>query len=297
MLKKFGIFKLDLSFFFVFRDASHTTFASNNRYSSAWDLESGYGKEYNEHEYPVRVFESGEKGALEIILTSYEQDFDFICNAYRQGFMVYISALEDELELSQYFHTEFFEDVSIMVKPKVMTTSNELRNYKPKQRECFYHYERQLRFFKQYTKQNCISECEANITKMICGCVKFSMPRMLIKFLSIKKINFSHRWFLQFLIPGDKNTKICGEAKIRCYKEIYQDAALLISQCNCLPSCSSVGYEKKLDRTKLSMKIDGVVDKSSTNDHGYEICNIFHMIFFLLFHTILKPWSATIPKP
>lgn len=150
----------------------------NNRNRSHWSLESGYKTEYTENEYPKRIFAMGRKEALELVLSSYKQDRDFMCNAQHQGFVFYLNVPGETVEARNFLQTEFFEDTLVSIKPKLITTSNGLRNYKPMQRGCFFNSERQLRFFKSYTKYNCNIECVTNFTRKICGCVKFSMPSM-----------------------------------------------------------------------------------------------------------------------
>lgn len=67
--------------------------------------------------------------------------------------------------------------VIIYVKPSVIVSAKPLRKYDPKYRQCFFDSERQLKYFKVYTKSNCEHECLAEAIKEKCGCVKFSMPR------------------------------------------------------------------------------------------------------------------------
>lgn len=144
---------------------------------SGWSLENGYEKRFNSDEYPIRLFDSGRNGALEFVLSNEIQSHDDVfCNGLRQGFIVFISPPDDSIEFRPFLQTEFSDNTIITVTPKITSTSNELRNYKPAQRGCFFNSERQLRFFKSYTYDNCKVECTVNVTKRICGCVGFSMP-------------------------------------------------------------------------------------------------------------------------
>lgn len=84
----------------------------------------------------------------------------------------------------------FSEMTTVSIKPTLYSTSKELRRYSANERECFFHSERQLSFFKSYSQQKCESECLANYTKIQCGCVKFSMPSkqtMMIIFSNISE--------------------------------------------------------------------------------------------------------------
>lgn len=60
---------------------------------------------------------------------------------------------------------------------------------------------------------------------------------------------------LQF--AGDKNTKICGTAKVKCYKEskrklsIDKNARWFRDECNCLPACTSIEYHTSIVRIHI----------------------------------------------
>lgn len=141
-------------------------------------MENSYGKGSTENEYPIRTFQSGQKGALELALTGHKQERDFNCNANSQGFTIFLTVPGEVLESPNNLLIDFSEDTSITIKPKVTTISKGLRSYKPMQRECLISSERQLRFFKTYTQHNCNMECLRNFTIKECGCVRFSMPSM-----------------------------------------------------------------------------------------------------------------------
>lgn len=121
------------------------------------------------------------------------------------------------------------------------TTSEGLRYYEPKQRKCFYQTERKLSFYKTYTRSNCERECLANLTKQMCGCVSFAMPR-------------------------DKDTKICGAAKINCYhhveNKLFRRAKTkdkleksFREKCNCLAACNIVKYLANVNEYKFDPEI------------------------------------------
>lgn len=71
--------------------------------------------------------------------------------------------------------------------------------------------------------------------------------------------------FLLIYFAGNESTKICGTAKIDCYKQAQQTlfeedivdglsnekAKLFRRKCNCLPSCTSIFYEAHVDRAKF----------------------------------------------
>lgn len=66
--------------------------------------------------------------------------------------------------------------VSVAIKPKMITVSEDLKHYKPEYRRCYFSNERNLTYFNSYSQQNCLEECLTNYTIQQCGCVPFYMP-------------------------------------------------------------------------------------------------------------------------
>lgn len=141
-----------------------------------WNLENGYNDKFTGSEYPLRSIDSGRGTALIASLQLYERYIENICRE-TIGFKVFLNTPGEELKVSQHFHVASpDDDLFIMIKPKIITSSSELDHYNPSHRQCFFSYEHQLRFFRNYTQSNCEMECLANFTATECGCVKFSMP-------------------------------------------------------------------------------------------------------------------------
>ncbi|XP_055840557.1 pickpocket protein 28-like [Episyrphus balteatus] len=121
-----------------------------------------------------------------------------------------------------------------------MTTSERLRHYTPERRQCYYQYERNLRYFTKYTQANCELECLANQTLAECGCVHFSMPR-----------TSSH--------------PVCGYRSLSCFDKVAIDFAswkfmamtksnIKNASCNgiCLPTCFDVKYKAEIEQVPLT---------------------------------------------
>lgn len=139
--------------------------AKSNQNLSLWSLEGGYQKEFTENDYPLRVFESGQKGALELVLTLDVKDYDFLCHQVDQTFTVSIAAPRDSVEHISESVLEMSESTVMTVRPKLKTTSKGVRKYGPIKRGCFLASERQLHFFKSYAEHSCEIECFSNFTK------------------------------------------------------------------------------------------------------------------------------------
>ncbi|KAG5683737.1 hypothetical protein PVAND_013002 [Polypedilum vanderplanki] len=169
--------------------------------------------------FPVR---SLKKNIL--IFYTYLNETDSI-NTCQQIGKVFPIILHMPNEIPTPFHEEMYleygrrKQVTIMLK--TYKSSNDLKKFRPKKRGCYFEGERQLKFFKSYTKAHCDFECMTNYTLKVCGCVKFSMPRT-------------------------KGTPICDIDKGDCYYNAMlqwpKDGENSHRPCNCLETCNSIKY-------------------------------------------------------
>lgn len=142
-----------------------------------WNLETGYSTKAKDKSYPIRVFSAQKDSALSFKLRSFDVDVEYVCRTLVPGYKLFLHTPGDVLRASDIsIRVPFSEEIYISIKPKLITTSDGLRQYRTKQRRCFFNSERHLHFFKFYSLSNCKSECLANYTLQMCGCVKFSMP-------------------------------------------------------------------------------------------------------------------------
>lgn len=144
---------------------------------SHWNIDNGYDEGINNGNYPFRMYNAKKGAGLSVALALFERDLEYICRGPIQGFKLILSTPGDVIQMTrQFFRVPLAEMVEISIRPKLITTSDDLRTYSSDQRKCFFSTERSLRFFQFYTEINCEAECLANFTIIECGCVKFSMP-------------------------------------------------------------------------------------------------------------------------
>lgn len=100
------------------------------------------------------------------------------CGGATQGFKIWFhppnetpQTNKESFQLSPGCATRYTVD------PRLTVTAKSVRHFDPNIRQCYFASERELNFFKFYTKNNCELECLANYTLKQCGCVQFSMPR------------------------------------------------------------------------------------------------------------------------
>ncbi|XP_031639854.1 uncharacterized protein LOC116351846 [Contarinia nasturtii] len=123
---------------------------------SHWSLEND--DEINKNAYPIRIFNFRSDASLRMELYLGDNEF-YSCSLKGKPAFAYLFICRAKC-----------------LKATMITKSEGLRYYSPEQRQCFFNSDRQLRFYKIYTQNNCESECLANFTRTMCGCVKFSMP-------------------------------------------------------------------------------------------------------------------------
>lgn len=141
--------------------------------SSNWTLQNGYTTNDLES-FPRRVLELGTAMGLNIILKLPATDLEYICRGAFQGFKIVMHTPGEILNLSKQFsRVPLGQEVMIGVHPSMVTTSQGLTGHLPERRQCFFSDERELRFFKVYSKRSYDLECLTNYTYLRCGCVKF----------------------------------------------------------------------------------------------------------------------------
>ncbi|XP_073811879.1 pickpocket protein 28-like [Musca autumnalis] len=203
-----------------------------------WSLEEGYSaKNVNLTTYPERVLSSGSDAGFQIYIQCFPQETDYTCNGAVQGFKVLLHSPDETPSVAKHFvRVSGDKETLIAVKPKMITTSADIAAYHPENRRCFLNKDRQLRFYKVYSQDNCERECLTNFTYSQCGCVRFSMPHTA-------------------------EMEICGEDKIRCYRKAKEQLKLqqfaeglqkinglegVAADCNCMPACTSLDYETEI---------------------------------------------------
>jgi amiloride-sensitive sodium channel len=125
-------------------------------------------------------------------------------------------------EVPTTYHKHFFLNFGDLLRFDVTIKSQRmdenLRFLSPKMRKCYFEGERNLIFFKSYSKVHCDLECFANFTVSKCGCAPFDVPR-------------------------NESTLVCGLNKFECLSESKNSFAdKEIQACGCFSACNDVKY-------------------------------------------------------
>lgn len=93
-------------------------------------------------------------------------DYQFTVCKSRLGAIRIQSSNEFLLRLTKYFLMDQATD--FILRPKITTTDESLRSFKPEDRNCYFENERELKYITTYTKSYCMDECFSNFTFKIC---------------------------------------------------------------------------------------------------------------------------------
>ncbi|XP_045477140.1 pickpocket protein 28-like [Harmonia axyridis] len=213
----------------------HGDYMKHGRNSEGWTLEKGYPPNSPKDTFPRRAISAGAKAGFYLLLRLYDQDLDYVCRGPVQGFKILLHHPAAIPQVgTQYFRAPLNQEMVVSIKPDMMTTSEGLRNYDPRRRQCYFPEERQLLYYKSYTQESCNIECMSNYTYRRCGCVAYHMP---------------HR----------ENMDICGSGNIKCmidarnelmsrqvnqgiHSQNQELEEMQVSDCNCLPGCTTLTY-------------------------------------------------------
>uniref|UniRef100_A0A182NA42 Pickpocket n=1 Tax=Anopheles dirus TaxID=7168 RepID=A0A182NA42_9DIPT len=215
---------------------------TDHNYMEDWYDSTEYSKNDT---IPLHARGAGLQAGLMLFLKQTKKDMDYMCTGFSQGYKLILHDPNEYPQISKHhIRIPISHEVSIALKPQMIVTSQSAADYSWEKRQCFFNNERYLKFFKVYNQDNCELECITNLTLALCGCVRFSMPRA-----NKTKVCPLHQWHCMFDARSilKQNDNI---SKIRAMEGIEK----LISNCNCLPACSSVHYDVEITQTSLDME-------------------------------------------
>ncbi|RZB39769.1 ASC domain containing protein, partial [Asbolus verrucosus] len=211
------------------QDLHYKNYYHKTHKMTEWSLEDGYTNNGNILPYPRKTSSAAVNKGLNLKLFMPKNDLDYACKSPVQGYKVLLHAPTNIPRLSQeYFRVPLDQSVVAAIQPFMVTTSSAIKKYSPKKRGCYFEDERYLKYFQIYTSENCKLECLTNVTLDKCGCVNFFMPR-------------------------ENNTKICGTANVTCMEEVDSfSVALMAEECDCLPRCAALNYEVVTSQSNIN---------------------------------------------
>ncbi|XP_050514292.1 pickpocket protein 28-like isoform X1 [Diabrotica virgifera virgifera] len=202
-------------------------------FSHQWSVDYGYAPDAGVDTYPRRALLAGSTNSLVVNMYINPNDIDYACTSF-QGFQIVLhQAVRYPLVQTHYFRVPMRKAIVVAITPVQMISSDDVKEYVPEKRECYMQGEKDLKFFSNYSQNNCQLECISNYTKLRCGCVAFYMPR-------------------------ETNTPICGNGNRNCMKQVRNSldwrklhlsitsAGNNYNECGCLPMCTMLDYETEI---------------------------------------------------
>ncbi|XP_004533537.1 pickpocket protein 28 [Ceratitis capitata] len=213
-----------------------------NNLTGNWSLDDGYvGQGYNS--YPQRTAFSSARNGFFAFLQGYEHNFEYACRSFKQGYKVFLTSPESvPVTTSNYILVPHGDEVMVSVLPHYVISTDNLHDFSPEKRQCYFNDERYLRYFRSYSQSNCQVECLTNYTINKCGCAKFWMPK-----------------------PPE--VPVCGVEDINCYDAAQSDLRILIQNqtmqatmdpnmkiiCDCMPACTSLDYNVEISSARYEL--------------------------------------------
>ncbi|XP_053964606.1 pickpocket protein 28 isoform X1 [Anastrepha ludens] len=213
-----------------------------NNLSGNWSLEEGYVDQgYNS--YPQRTAFSSARNGFFAFLQGFEHNFEYACRSFKQGYKVFLTSPESvPVTTGNYILVPHGDEVMVSVLPHYVISTDNLHDFSPEKRQCYFNDERYLRYFRFYSQSNCQVECLTNYTINKCGCAKFWMPK-----------------------PHD--VPVCSVEDISCYDTAQSELRILIQNqtiqatmdpsmkiiCDCMPACTSLDYNVEISSARYDL--------------------------------------------
>lgn len=116
------------------------------------------------------------------------------------------------------------KSLDVLITAEVIQTDEDLRHLSIDQRQCYFKDERNLKFFKVYTKNNCERECKTFIVFDACKCAPYYYIR--------------NRTMNVCDVPGSECSLQFINIDFDHFEGLFESAGV----CKCLPTCNSIIY-------------------------------------------------------
>lgn len=186
----------------------------------------GYPDDKDENAFPYRIIGSGRKAGISIVLRMRRKNIDYACKDTAEGFRLTLHN-PDELPLpTAMFHKIPIDaETLVVLQPRVMSTSDNMRHYKPVKRQCYFPGEKRLKFFKSYTQSSCKLECLAG--EWVCVHIEKSFDYLIESNRAAHFLKICN--CVKFHMPHQKGSRICNQKDVRCIKQTEYRIIMFVS--------------------------------------------------------------------
>lgn len=184
-------------------------------------------REVNPKDYPLSAGSKLTDG-LEMIMHRVDQEEVTVC--LEASFSLHSSfELPNAYASTDDCDFDFQKSVTVSIVPEVVTTDESLRSIEPKNRNCFFDGEKELKFLRTYSKVNCEMECISDLAMQNCNCTPFYFVR-------------------------NESTPVCYLNDLKCIK--YNASPKSLRYCGCLARCNTINYRFEVRSDRLSTSFD-----------------------------------------
>lgn len=175
--------------------------------------------------YPLHTGANARDG-LEFLFLKGEQKGIKLCTS--ASFLIHSPfELPNAFDTSEYCNFDYEKIITVSIFPEVVFTDESLKSIDPKTRNCYFDGEKNLKFFKIYSKNNCEMECLAEYAMEKCNCTPYH------------------------LIRGEE-TPLCYLGDVKC---IVNSPGMpkSLRYCGCLERCNSIKYRFEIYSDRLAV--------------------------------------------
>lgn len=99
-----------------------------------------------------------------------------------KGVSVFVHSPDEFItQSSRRLYHQNYSNIVLYVTPEIILIADELKSWPIKKRNCYLPGEKNLEYFKIYTKNSCEQECLSMVAQKTCGCVPFYLIRTIFR--------------------------------------------------------------------------------------------------------------------
>ncbi|KAH8368003.1 hypothetical protein KR084_005539 [Drosophila pseudotakahashii] len=223
-------------YLYKFKSPYIRDYTSSNRFADIavdWDPISGYPQRLPSSYYPRPGVGVGTAMGLQIILNGHVNDY-FCSSTNGQGFKVLLYNPIDQPRMKESgLPVMIGHQTSFRIIARSFEALPTIRNIHRTKRQCIFSDERELLFYRYYTRRNCEAECDSLFFLRACNCIPYYLPLV------------------------NPNASTCDVNNFECLNGAEsQSFDVKTSQCkeHCLTSCHDLIFFPDAFTTPLSQK-------------------------------------------
>ncbi|CAH2034548.1 unnamed protein product, partial [Iphiclides podalirius] len=214
------------------------------------------------HSYqPRHVASCGHQTALRVLLRT-KQDDSYSTSMASTGSLVLIDNANNIPDMNSPFRLiNPSTELLVAMSPERTYTTQGVKSFTTKERQCYYHDEVKIGDFRQYSFHNCIAYQNIDVIQKSCNCVPYYFP--------MRNRDLSH---------------VCNFRDMECLEEVLKPKEVeqmpnSFSEENvqCLPECEHYDYPLETAQGNLAtgLTFNGLSFTANVNLYNHSVLNVF----------------------